>query len=185
MSRYVSGGIALALLLTVAGSPPPAPATVPSQADTLKVHREYGQGPVTIPAGVERVRITFHGRAGNTVDLNETATHGDPCGKVSLRGPSGTIGRWLRGAWRLPAAGRYSFVVTRCEAQDKASAQLTRIRLRQLRVDGDARVVTYGGGGAYEVWTTVVVPRRGRVQVRPTSSLLVAPWCAMYLEGAP
>ena len=31
----------------------------------------------------------------------------------------------------------------------------------------------------------MVVPRRGRVQVRPTSTRLEAPWCALYLEGAP
>lgn len=187
MFRYVSGGLALALLLTVAGTPAPAPATAPSgaQAVTLKVQREYGDGPVTITPGVERLRLAFHGRKGNTVALNETATRDGSCGNVSLRGPSGKVERWLRGAWRLPASGRYSFVVTRCDAKHKAVAQLTKIRLRQLRADGEARVVKPGGGGAFEVWTTVVVPRRGRVQVRPTAPPSEAPWCAMYLEDAP
>ena len=189
MFRYALGGIALALLLTVAGSPSPAPATVPSQAGsqagTLKVHREYGQGPVTIPSGVKRLRLTFHGREGDKVALIESATSYDPCGKVSLRDPSGKVAAWLGSAWRLPAAGRYSFVVTRCQAAEEAFAQLTKIRLRPLPVDGDPRVLKYQDRGAYEDWATVVVPRRGRVQVRSTSTRLEAPWGTLHLEGYP
>ena len=174
MNKFFSGLAVVALLLT------PLAITSPAQAVTLKVHREYGQGPVTIPAGVERVEIVFHGRRGNTVRGRQ-----QPCGKVSLRGPSGRVARWLGGAWRLPAPGRYSFVLTGCQAQRKASAQLTKIRLRPLPVDGDARVLRYRSRGAYEDWATVVVPRRGRVQVRPTSTPMEAPWGALYLEGAP
>ena len=173
MNKFFSGLAVVALLLT------PLAITSPAQAVTLKVHREYGQGPVTIPAGVDRVEIVFHGRKGNTVRV------GQPCDKATLRGPSGRVGRWLRGAWELPASGQYSFLLTGCKAQKKASAQLTKIRLQPLPVDGDPRVVVDRSRGAYGEWTTVVVPPRGRVQVRLTSTPKDAPWCALYLEGAP
>ena len=177
----VFSGVLVALALTISGTAPPAPATVPSssQADTLKVHREYGQGPVTIPAGVDRVEMTFHGRKGDPVRIDE------PCDKVSLRGSSGKVARWIGGAWRLPSAGRYAFVLTGCEAKKKSSAQLTKIRLRPLVVNGDAKVLTYRGRGAYEDWAKVVVPHHGRVQVRPTSPGQVSPWGALYLGDAP
>ena len=171
MNKFFSGLAVVALLLT------PLAIISPAQAATLKVQREYGQGPVTIPAGVDRVEIVFHGRKGNTVRVDE------PCGKVSLRGPSGRVARWIDGTWRLPAPGRYSFVLTRCRAHEEASAQLTKIRLRPLPVDGDPEVLRYRG--TYEDWATVVVPRRGRVQVRPTASHMESPWFALYLRGAP
>jgi hypothetical protein len=173
MTKFFSGLVVVALLLT------PLAITSPAQAVTVKVHREYGQGPVAIPAGVDRVEIVFHGRKGNTVRV------GQPCDKATLRGPSGRVERWLRGAWRLPAGGRFSIVLTGCEAEKKTFAQLTKIRLRTLAVDGDAQVLTHGRTGAYEDWANVVVPRHGRVQVRPTSSPADAPWCALHLEGAP
>lgn len=172
MKKFLSGLAVVALLLT------PLAITSPAQAVTLKVHREYGQGPVTIPAGVDRVEIAFHGRKGNTVRV------GQPCDKATLRGPSGRVDRWLRGAWRLPTGGRFSIVLTGCEAKRKTFAQLTKIRLRPLAVDGDA-VVLDNGSPAYTDWGNVVVPRHGRVQVRPTSSPKDAPWCSLYLEGAP
>ena len=118
MNKLFSGLAVVALLLT------PLAITSPAQAVTLKVHREYGQGPVTIPAGVDRVEIAFHGRKGNTVRV------GQPCDKATLRGPSGRVDRWLRGAWRLPTGGRFSIVLTGCEAKRKTFAQLTKIRLR-------------------------------------------------------
>ena len=99
MTKFFSGLAVVALLLT------PLAITSPAQAVTLKVHREYGQGPVTIPAGVDRVEIVFHGREGDPVRVDER------CGKVSLRGPSGRVARWIGGAWILPAPGRYSFVL--------------------------------------------------------------------------
>ena len=80
--------------------------------------------------------------------------------------------------------GRYSFVLTGCTAQRKTFAQLTKIRLRPLPVDGDAVVLDNGSTG-YTDWASVVVPPRGRVQVRPTSTPKDAPWCSLYLEGAP
>jgi hypothetical protein len=173
MTKFFSGLAVVALLLAASAIAPPA------QAVTVKVHREYGQGPVTIPAGVDRVEIVFHGRKGNTVRVDE------PCSQVSLRGPAGRVPRWIDGTWRLPASGRHSFVLTRCRAQERASAQLTKIRLRPLSVDGDAQVLRYRSRGTYEDWATVVVPRRGRVQVRPTSPHQESPWGALYLEGAP
>ena len=187
MSKFFSAAAVAALLLTPLAitSPAPAAMTSSSQAETLRVQREYGDGPVDIPPGVERLWLTFHGREGDKVALIESATLYDPCGKVSLRGPSGKVAVWLGGAWSLPAAGRYSFVVTRCQAADEAFAQLTKIRLRPLPVDGDSRVLRYRDRGAYEDWATVVVPRRGRVQVRPTSTRLEAPWGALYLKGHP
>ena len=152
MNKFVSGLAVVALLLT------PLAITSPAQAVTLKVHREYGQGPVTIPAGVDRVEIVFHGRKGNTVRVDE------PCDKVTLRGPSGRVARWLGGAWRLPAPGRYSFVLTGCKAQSQTSAQLTKIRLRPLPVDGDA--------------PGVVVPQlAGRTRTGPPWSSLGAAAC--------
>src|SRR5687768_8081113 len=117
MRKFFSGAAVAALLLT------PLAITSPAQAETLKVHREYGQGPVTIPGGVDRVELVFHGRKGDTVRVAQ------PCDRVGLRGPSGTVDRWLRGAWRLPAPGGYTFVLTGCEARRKAFAQLTKIRL--------------------------------------------------------
>ncbi|WP_198491871.1 hypothetical protein, partial [Listeria monocytogenes] len=173
MNKLFSGLAVAALLLT------PLAITSPAQAVILKVHREFGQGPVTIPAGVDRVEIVFHGRQGNTVRVRQ------PCDKATLRGPSGRVDRWLRGAWRLPATGRFSIVLTGCEAQKKTFAQLTKVRLRPMDVDGNPQVLTYRRTGAYEDWANVVVPRHGRVQVRPTSSPKDAPWCSLYLEGAP
>ena len=123
--------------------------------------------------------MTFHGRKGDPVRIDE------PCDKVSLRGSSGKVARWIGGAWRLPSAGRYAFVLTGCEAKKKSSAQLTKIRLRPLVVNGDAKVLTYRGRGAYEDWAKVVVPHHGRVQVRPTSPGQVSPWGALYLGDAP
>jgi len=66
---------------------------------------------------------------------------GQQCDKVALRGPSGKLDRWLRGAWRLPESGRYSFLMTGCWYDKVTRAQLTKIRLRPLRVDGAPRVV--------------------------------------------
>ena len=138
MNKFLSGLAVVALLFT------PLAITSPAQAVTLKVNREYGQGPVTIPAGVDRVEIVFHGRKGNTVRV------GQPCDKATLRGPSGRVDRWLRGAWRLPARGRFSIVLTGCEAKRKTFAQLTKIRLRPLAVDGDAVVLVQRLAGAYD-----------------------------------
>jgi hypothetical protein len=76
VNRFFSGFAGVALLIAASAITPPA------QAVTVKVHREYGQGPVTIPAGVDRVEIVFHGRKGNTVRVDE------PCGQVSLRSSS-------------------------------------------------------------------------------------------------
>jgi hypothetical protein len=152
----------------------------PAQAEgTLKAHREYGEGPVIIPPGVDRVILGFRGRKGDIVRVAQ------PCDRVALRGPSGTVDRWLRGAWRLPSSDGYAFVLTGCQTLTKAFAQLTKIRLRSLRVDGAPRVVVDRSRGAYGEWTTVVVPRRGRVQVRLTSTPQEAPWCALYVEGYP
>jgi hypothetical protein len=128
---------------------------------------------------VDRVEIVFHGRKGDPVRVDET------CAKVSLRGSSGRVGRWIGGTWRLPSPGRYSFVLTGCERKTEGTAQLTKIRLRPLAVDGDARVLSYRARTGYEDWAKVVVPRHGRVQVRPTSTKQVSPWGALYLEDAP
>ena len=102
-----------ALLLTPLAITSPAPAAMPSssQAETLRVQREYGDGPVTIPPGVERLRLTFHGREGNKVALIESATLYDPCGKVSLRGPSGKVAAVARG--RLEPSGSRTLLVRR------------------------------------------------------------------------
>ena len=174
MNKFFSGIAVAALVLTPWAITSPAHA-----ATTLKVQRAFGDGPVTIPAGVDRVVIGFHGRKGNTVRVAQ------PCDRVALRGPSGTVEKWLRGAWRLPTSGRYAFLLTGCRTQTKTSAQLTKIRLRSLRVDGAPRVVVDRSRGAYGEWTTVVVPSRGRVQVRLTSTPKEAPWCTLFVKGYP
>ena len=186
MGRSFVGSVVAGLLVAVWLAPPaPAFAAAAARGQILHVHREYGKDPVIVPPGVARVRLTFHGLEGHKVGLNESATYLDPCGRVALRGPSGRVAPWLGGAWKLPARGRYSFVVTRCTTHDEAFVQLMKIRLRQLAVDGDAVVLRSRGYGAYTDWATVVTPRRGRVQVRPTSTEPAAPWAALHLEGAP
>ena len=171
MNKFFSGLAVVALLLT------PLAIISPAQAATLKVQREYGQGPVTIPAGVDRVEIVFHGRKGNTVRVDE------PCGKVSLRGPSGRVARWIDGTWRLPAPGRYSFVLTRCRAheedlspadEDPSPAVARRRRPRGVEVPRDLRGLGHRGRPSAR-------SRAGR----PTAAHMESPWFALYLRGAP
>jgi len=188
MNTYVVGGALAVLLLTLAGTPSPAPATLSrtAQPRTVEVHREYGQGPATIPRGVPRLLLTFHGRKGDKVLLGTSTSSLEPCHKVSLRGRSGTVAPWHDKFWRLPARGRYTFDYRRCFADNDASVQLVRVRLRPLPVGGGSVLL----GDRKRDWAyvdagTVVIPRRGRVQVRPTSTESEAPWSALYLRGAP
>ena len=173
MNKFFSGLAVVALLLT------PLAITSPAQAVTLKVHREYGQGPVTIPAGVDRVEIVFHGRKGNTVRV------GQPCDKATLAGSLGTGGSVA--PWRLEAASAWTLLVRpdrlRGQEEDLRPADEDPSpaagRGRRPRRAGQRSSRAYDGLGH------VVVPRHGRVQVRPTSSPKDAPWCSLYLEGAP
>jgi len=156
-----------------------------SRTQTLNVHRRYGQGAVIVPRGVDRVRISFHGRKGDLVRLDEAVHQPDSCGAVSLRGPSGTVDAWVHDARRLPVTGRYSFVFTRCLTVSRYRLQLVKIRLRDLPVNGAPVVVRRPRNAAYAEWASVVVPQRGRVQVRPTTRASEGPWYELYLRGAP
>jgi hypothetical protein len=188
MKRYVVGGAVAALLLTLTGIPSPATAepSATAQTPTLKVHREYGQRPVTIPSGVDRVLLTFHGRKGDTVQLDPQRSNIDPCITISLRGPSGTVAPWRNNLWRLPARGRYTADYRRCSAEFQDSIQLVKVSLHPLPVNGGSVRLGWREGGAYVDAGIVAVPRRGRVQVRPTSSTKPEqPWSTLYLKGAP
>ena len=129
---------------------------------------------MTIPAGVDRVEITFHGRKGDPVRIDE------PCDKVSrvrIVGEGGPVDRRcletaVRGALRVrtsPAA----------RPRRRPSAQPTRSTpppARQRRRQGARR--NYAAGERTRL-AKVVAPHHGRVQVRPTSpgQVLVAGPC--------
>ena len=114
MNKFFSGLAVVALLLT------PLAIASPARAVTVKVQREYGQGPVTIPAGVDRVEIVFHGRRG-TRPGRRAVRQGVAAGPV---GTGGSVDR--RYLEDFPAPGRYSFVLTRCRAHEEASARRRR-----------------------------------------------------------
>lgn len=187
MNRYVVSGAVLGLLLTLTSIPSPAPAA-PSgtaQAGTIKVHREYGQGPVKLRGGVDRVLITFHGRKGDRVLLEPSLTSLDPCHTVSLRGRSGTVEPWSDRFWRLPAGGRFTFDYRLlCSVTYRDWPQLVKVRLHPLPINNGSVLLGSRKDGAYVDAGTVVVPQRGRVQVRSTSTT-DGPWSALYLRGAP
>ncbi len=187
MARSPVVGVVTVVLLAVTLTAPAGQASPPSpsRAQTMHVDREYGQGPVMVPRGVDRVRISFQGRKGDRVRLDEAVRQPDSCGTVSLRGPSGRLDPWVHDALRLPVSGPYSFVFTRCQTANRYRLQLVKIRLRQLPVDGPPVVVRRPRNAAYAEWASVVVPQSGRVQVRPTTRGLESPWSELYLRGAP
>ena len=169
MNKFLSGLAVVALLFT--------PLAITSRpGGHLEGEPRVRAGPGDHSAGVDRVEIVFHGGRNMVVSCSRATRR--PCGSS-----------WTGGSvapWRLEAASpvMLSIVLTGCEAKRKPSPQLTKIRLRPMAVDGDA-VVLDNGSPAYTDWGNVVVPRHGRVQVRPTSSPTDAPWCSLYLEGAP
>ncbi len=175
------GWVVVALLL--AFSTQPAPAIAAPSSETPRLHREYGQDAVKIPSAVARVLLTFHGRRGDKVLLN---TYPSSCPEDSLRGPSGqVVAPWYDHLWSLPATGRYTFDHRRCSTQS-GYLQLVKVRLRPLPVNGDAVTLRSSKNWAYVDMATVVVPRRGRVQVRPpTTETPPSDWDTVYVKGAP
>lgn len=138
--------------------------SAPSQAPVLTVVREYGDGPVKVPHGVERARVRFQGGAADKVRLSTR----DSC-HVGLRRVGGRVVKpstSVASFWKLPARGRYEFTYHRCSTVDPR-LQLQKLVTHRLRVDGDPRSLRYRRG--YVDAALLPVPPTGRVQVTPTS----------------
>jgi hypothetical protein len=151
--------LALAAAATLLPMPALPALAVAEASTTITVVREYGDGPVAVPKDVDRVRIRFHGRAGDRVTLPHAT-----CG-TSLRNVRGTsVTRERSRFWRLPDRAEYEFVYRPCQGRYRpGSVQLTKLHVGRFHIDGPpVRLVRRLG---YLEALALRVPASGRVQV--------------------
>ena len=157
----VASAVACLSLMPVGTGPA---VSVASPARALTVVREYGDGPVQVPSGVQRVRIAFHGRSADKVRLRTQ----DSC-PVALRRAGGRVVKPFTSAasfWKLPARGSYVFSYRRCASAYHPRLQLEKLVTHRLLVDGDPTSLPHRRG--YVDAALLRVPPTGRVQVTPT-----------------
>ncbi len=152
---------------------PPAPA-VAAATTAIRVVREYGDGPVTVPRGVGRVQLLFHGQKGDKVRLQPD----DGC-PVDLRAVGGAaLPTPLGGLWRLPAKARYVFTYSGCHLRYRHRLQLEKLVVHRVVVDG--RSVRLPARRGYLQAVALRVPTTGRVQLAPTSTKQYGVWNEVF-----
>src|SRR4051812_24909557 len=94
-------GLLVPVAAPTAASDSPPTATMDMRARVLHVIREYGDGPVTVPQTVDKVRIRFHAGKGDKVRLY--GAHRCP---LVLRGPTRKeVPKDLSRFWRVRERG--------------------------------------------------------------------------------
>jgi len=125
---------------------------------------DYADGPVRPRPGGREVTLLLDGKRGHRVQLATKEAGPSSCNTTRLRGPSGVVKRQDSGLWRLPRTGRYRLELVPCWGWDLAYADLTRVRLVPLEVDGEP-VTLRRRAGVVDLGM-LDVPQTGRVMVR-------------------
>ena len=140
---------------------------------------DYADDPVRPRPGGREVTLLLDGRRGHRVELATKEAGPPSCNTTRLHGPSGLVHRQQSGLWRLPRTGRYRLELAPCWGYDLTYADLTRVRLVPLEVDGEP--VTLRRRAGVVDMGTVGVPRTGRVMVRAWATGY--PWSRIIRPG--
>ncbi len=137
MLRRLGGcAIALALLLPTQATASPASSADerPGAAATKSRTVKLGHDPVRA-RGHDRVRLTFHGRKGQLVNLARWS-HRETCGsrtlRVGSRVGSKPVKPWATGYWKLPRTAIYTAISKPCSRAPQAVVRLQLRRAERL-----------------------------------------------------
>lgn len=125
---------------------------------------DYADDPVRPRPGGRKVTLLLDGKRGHRVQLATKEAGPSSCSTTRLRGPSGVVKRQDSGLWRLPRTGRYRLELVPCWGWDLTYADLTRVRLVPLEVDGEP-VTLRRRAGVVDLGM-LDVPQTGRVMAR-------------------
>lgn len=157
VSRFAARVVAASLLVL------PSTASADMSTSTLDVVRQYGDGPVAVPAAVDRATVRFDGQRGDRVRLSG----GNVCPESLWLGTR-RVRAEASGFFRLPARGEYRMTWPRC-AQKRRAVQLQLQLLVVHRLHVDVRYVRVARRTGYVEAVAVAVPEQGRVRITPSA----------------